>query len=356
MSRLSGKKIGLMAVMAIALLVVSSLAVAKMATDVQAKGLAGAYTPDEMLVVLGFRVEITGAGSGGDVDSAWETMAGGSLNIEIADASVGTDQPHVTTPGHKYVEEVTLRGPLTASAKDTGNGSPNRGRGLAGVDEGSYEILENGAGKFKIDIQGAPTASANVESITMEDLTIDVREMSTGADWDYRVFGPGDAHFGSITIRSRVGNNSKELYQWWLDTSRGRNIRKQISVVALRRDGAEARSYNFLECFPTRYQPLVLDGTSRISVEEITAKCEGVDMEVDGNRKALVQWITETVQGKDWKRNVTITEITKDGSDGKSYTYIDAFPTRYVFPAFSSSGTGNLYEEISLKPIRLELS
>jgi hypothetical protein len=141
-----------------------------------------------MLVVLGFKVVIDNAGSGGDPDSAWETASGGSLNIEVADASVGDNQFHQTTPGHKYVDTLTLRGPLTSA------------------------------------------------------------------------------------------------------------------------------------------------------------------------RKALCQWITETVQGKPWKRTVVITEILKDGSDGKSFTYLDCFPTRYVFPAFSASGTGNLYEEVNLKPIRLELA
>ena len=50
-----------------------------------------------------------------------------------------------------------------------------------GTNEGAYEILENGAGKFKLEIEGCPVASANVESITMEDLNIDVRKMTTGA-------------------------------------------------------------------------------------------------------------------------------------------------------------------------------
>lgn len=146
------------------------------------------YTPDEMLVVLGFTVEIAGAGAGDTPDSAWETCSGGSLNIEIADASVGTDKSHMTTPGHKYVDTLTLRGPLTSG------------------------------------------------------------------------------------------------------------------------------------------------------------------------RKALCDWITATVNGQPWKRTVTLKEILKDGSDGKTFTYLDCFPTRYVFPAFSASGTGNLYEEVQIKPIRLELA
>jgi hypothetical protein len=148
----------------------------------------GAYTPDQMLVVLGFTVTIDNAGSGSDPDSAWETCSGGSLNIEIADSSVGTDQFHTTTPGHKFVDAVNLRGPLTSG------------------------------------------------------------------------------------------------------------------------------------------------------------------------RKALCEWITATLKGQPWKRNLVVKEILKDGTDGKTFTYLDCFPIRYVFPHFSASGTGNLYEEVEVKPIRLELA
>lgn len=49
----------------------------------------------------------------------------------------------------------------------------------------SPNVLENGAGKFKIDIDGAPIASANVESITIEDLVIDEIPMTTGTSKQY---------------------------------------------------------------------------------------------------------------------------------------------------------------------------
>jgi phage tail-like protein len=147
-----------------------------------------------------------------------------------------------------------------------------------GVNEASYEILENGAGKFKIDIEGCKTASDNVESITVEDLVIDEREMTTGADWDYRVYGPGDAHYGSITVRSRVGKSSAELYQWWLDCSQGKNIRKSISVIALKRDGSEARRWNIFEAFPTRWDPGEYSPSSNVACETIVAKMQRVEL------------------------------------------------------------------------------
>jgi phage tail-like protein len=147
-----------------------------------------------------------------------------------------------------------------------------------GVNEASYEILENGAGKFKIEIDGCPVASANVESITMEDLVIDEREMTTGADWDYRVYGPGDAHFGSITIRSRMGKNSKEIYQWWLDCSKGANIRKNIAVVCNKRDTTEARRFNIFDAFPTKWNSEDYSPSSNVACETVTCKMQRVEL------------------------------------------------------------------------------
>lgn len=148
-----------------------------------------------------------------------------------------------------------------------------------GTTANSYEILENGSGKFTIDINGCGIASANVFSITVEDLVIDEREMTTGADWDYRNSGPGDAHYGSITIQSRVGANSSELYQWWLDCSQGKNIRKDISVISLKRDGStEARRWNIFQCFPTSWDPGEYSPSSNVACETIVAKMQRVEL------------------------------------------------------------------------------
>lgn len=72
---------------------------------------------DSMVTVKGFKVEIKGNNQGKSVDNSWETISGGSLRIEVTDSSVGHDQFHTTTPGHKFVEELVLVGPLTDTRK-----------------------------------------------------------------------------------------------------------------------------------------------------------------------------------------------------------------------------------------------
>jgi hypothetical protein len=296
-------------------------------------------------------------------------------------------------------------------------------------------------------VEGMPVPDAGIQRITVEDLVIDEREMSTGADWDFRtllpsmeqavkegwrIYAPGDVHYGSITVRARVGKSSPALYQWWQQASRGKNIRKNISVVALKRDGSAAREWKWHDCFPTRLRavegtlpngnglprqdvvvvmdltygglsmrstaPSDEDGPVAIVIDQAGSgsdpdsaweTCSGGGIAapdtshfsgdvlarfhtpspghkfidtltlrgpVTGGRKALCQWITEVVQGRDWRRGVTVKEILKDGGAGKQFTYLDCFPTRYVFPVFSAQGAADLYEEVHIKPIRLDIA
>jgi hypothetical protein len=90
------------------------------------------------------------------------------------------------------------------------------------------------------------------------------------------------------------------------------------------------------------------------SVGEITLRGAMTD-----KRMALSQWINDTTSGREWKRDLTITELLSvDGSvkPGKAYEYKDVFPVRYVFPRLSvTNTTGNVMEEVHVKPIRVEL-
>ena len=98
-----------------------------------------------------------------------------------------------------------------------------------------------------------------------------------------------------------------------------------------------------------------LGGAVNVSLEGVTVQCGRVALSERGGRSELAQWINDVVSGKPWKRIVSITETLEDGSDGGTYTYLDAFPTRYVFPSFTTTGTGNLHAEVTIKSIRLEL-
>lgn len=88
------------------------------------------------------------------------------------------------------------------------------------------------------------------------------------------------------------------------------------------------------------------------TVGEITLRSAMTD-----GRKALCTWINETVKGKPWKRMLTVTELLSvDGARKRSYNYYDCFPVRYTFPQLdATAGAGQTSEQVTFKPIRVEL-
>jgi hypothetical protein len=319
----------------------------------------------------------------------------------------------------------------------------------ANTEEGGYEVIANAFG-FGVDIPGCDDASKNIREIVIDELNIDVREMTTGLDVEYRkvgkgypqrLYAPGAARWGSARFTSAcTRGGSKELQACWQEAASGESIRKNITVTLFKSDKSPGRSYLLLDTYPTQWSSVDLDtdgddqidaceesitvqigsgaiiahaGTGRVIpgtangfTSSLTA-CEGCENTErdDGweiaaggaqqketnamtfgrflddsvsplekaqscgevrlrgpmttGRDALVSWINETVAGKPWKRDFTITELLSVAGavkPGKSYTYVDGFPVGYVFPRMSvTNTTGNTREEVRLKFIRCEL-
>jgi hypothetical protein len=82
---------------------------------------------------------------------------------------------------------------------------------------------------------------------------------------------------------------------------------------------------------------------------------------VTSGRKDMLTWYQDMVtKSKTYRRMLTITELSDDGTgtvtEGKKYVYHDCFPCRYVFPRMSvTNTTGNVMEEVTIRPIRVEI-
>jgi phage tail-like protein len=114
------------------------------------------------------------------------------------------------------------------------------------------------ARNFRVDIDGMPAASANCMAVEIDPVRWDVRETTTGIDVEYRTYAPGDAHYGRVKVKFPwLGSDEthKEILSWLEDARTGKNIRKNISIYLLKKDGSPGRTYNLLECFPIKYDP-----------------------------------------------------------------------------------------------------
>lgn len=158
------------------------------------------------------------------------------------------------------------------------------GMGLLGPAPGHAQApapAEGTVWHMSVDIPGAPEASRNIREIAIDDLEIDARIVEAGRDPEYRLYGPGHAHWGSARFTSAVTlGASKELRIWFNEAAKGKNIRKNITVTLFKSDKTPGRSYTLMDCFPTQWSSVSFDTSSNVQSETLTVKVMRIEFKV----------------------------------------------------------------------------
>lgn len=152
-----------------------------------------------------------------------------------------------------------------------GNPGPAGPAGNAGAPEDENTALIY-APNIKVTIPNMVNGEFTPYGISRVGFDVDVREMTTGLDVEYRLYGPGQAHYPNVTIvlppEQRPGGLA-----WFTDAAKGKNIRKNIVVDVLTHadaGGLVALGAILYDCFPTSYEhesgTLVLD-VGRIEIK-----------------------------------------------------------------------------------------
>lgn len=107
-----------------------------------------------------------------------------------------------------------------------------------------------GQANFKVEIDGVTVGGfKSVDGIESE---TEVIEYQDGDDMVIHK-RPGRTKYSNIVLKRGFINNN-DLWQWYQDVTKGKNIRKSISVIITKRDGSEAGRYNYFEAFPCRWE------------------------------------------------------------------------------------------------------
>lgn len=263
---------------------------------------------DKFAQVRGFKVEIDGTG-GKDVDTAWESVSGGELIIELTDTTIGGDKFHTSSPGHKSVNEIVLKGAMTNRRaalcqwiNDTTQGKPwkrnvNLTEVLLDGRDGTVHRLEwalprryifprlsvyqhyileeqiefgvirgnsdlAGAQLALLDIAGAPKASENALLIAIEDLNMDIALLEK----------EGDARRLIANIAVAAGTGA-ELAEWLASAEKGLPAGRSMTVALFSADNLQLRTFNLFDCFPTS-----LSASREIRAETVTVKVGRIEM------------------------------------------------------------------------------
>jgi hypothetical protein len=123
--------------------------------------------------------------------------------------------------------------------------------------------------------------------IAIDDIVIDYRPLESPRDdtrtnlnlsarRNWRLYGPGQAHWGNATFTSRGG--SKELQAWFQEAAKGKNIRKDIQVTLKKSDESAGRGYNLFDCIPVQWSSEELDASSRVQTETLKVNIGRIEL------------------------------------------------------------------------------
>jgi len=80
----------------------------------------------------------------------------------------------------------------------------------------------------------------------------------------------GLREWDDVTLIGPVTKTRKDMMKWYLDTVKGEDHRRNLSIIILGRDGQETHRYNYLDCFLTGYSMTPLDSDDDASLCEET--------------------------------------------------------------------------------------
>jgi hypothetical protein len=102
-------------------------------------------------------------------------------------------------------------------------------------------------------VPGFATETFVPTAISRVGINIDIREMTTGLDVEYRLYGPGQAHYPDLTL---VVPDAQRLSarSWFIDASTGKNIRKTLTVEIRDSDGTVKMKAELFDSFPFSFE------------------------------------------------------------------------------------------------------
>ena len=129
--------------------------------------------------------------------------------------------------------------------------------------------------RFRVEIDGI--TQAGFSEATGFDATVDVIDYREGNDPTHVRKLSGLTKYGNITLKWGT-TDSMELYKWHLDVINGKVDRKHISIIVLDEVGNDRARWNFVNAWPTKYDPADLNAKGNdVSIELLEIVHEGME-------------------------------------------------------------------------------
>lgn len=122
---------------------------------------------------------------------------------------------------------------------------------------------------FKLEIQGV--TAGHFTEVTGFDISVQaIPYREAGVGQVVRQI-PGQVEYGAITLRYGL-TTSRELWEWFMSSVRGKVERRNVSIVMVGSDGVEeVMRYNLVNAWASRWRGAALDALGReMAIESLT--------------------------------------------------------------------------------------
>ena len=130
--------------------------------------------------------------------------------------------------------------------------------------------------RYRLEIDGIQQAGFG--EVAIPDVSSEPIEYREGTDSPTVRKIPGLVKHSNITLKHGI-TDSTELYEWFKTIEDGKiaSSRKNISILILDDEGADATRWDFENCWPTKYDAPDLNATgSDIAIETLEIAHEGM--------------------------------------------------------------------------------
>jgi len=128
--------------------------------------------------------------------------------------------------------------------------------------------------RFRLEIDGIQ--QAGFSEATVPDTTSDVVEYREGIELTTPRKLPGLTKYGNLSLKWGT-TDSMELYAWRKQIIDGAIVRKNIAVIVIDEAGADKARFEFVNAWPSKYDPADLNATGNaVAVETLEIVHEGM--------------------------------------------------------------------------------
>ncbi|RME75317.1 MAG: hypothetical protein D6776_03440 [Planctomycetota bacterium] len=133
---------------------------------------------------------------------------------------------------------------------------------------------------FTVEIPGCEQSAKDVVSFDCDPIEIEIKDVTQGNASQWRQLGGSIPKYGYARFVFRVNQDTqcKDIEAWMNSARDGNDVRKDITVNLMSRNGNLARTYNLMVCMPCSYNAGTVGVDGESATVELVVKPQYIEI------------------------------------------------------------------------------